>query len=48
MEPGRKRKREKWYLKLDPHFPRVSVSTDAIQRGNWAEDEVVNKYQKRE
>lgn len=44
MEPGKRRERQVWYMKLHPRFPRITVSTDPTRRGDWAEEEVMNKH----
>lgn len=43
VEPGKRRDRKAWYLKLHPHFPHITVSTDPTRKGDWVEEEVVNK-----
>lgn len=44
MEHGKRRERTVWYLKLHPHSPCITVSTDPINMGKWAEEEIKNKY----
>lgn len=44
MEPGKRQKHAAWYLKLHPRAPCVTASTDPTQRGDWTEEEIVNKY----
>lgn len=45
MEHG---KRRAMFMKLHPRSPLVTVSSDSTSMGNWPEEEVENKFKKRE
>lgn len=47
MDPVKRQERKAWYMKLHPSLPYITISTDSTSKGIWAEDEVVNKYKKR-
>lgn len=44
MEPGKTSERKAWYLKQHTHIPYITVSTDPTCRGDWGEDEVLNRH----
>lgn len=48
MKPGERKERKAWYLKIHPDSPHVTISTDSTNKGIWPEEEVVNKYRKRD
>lgn len=47
MQPGDQKKRTRWYLKLHPDSPHITISTDFKDKSDWEEDVVENKYKKR-
>lgn len=48
MNSEEPQERKLWYLQLHPNRPYITVCTDSVQNGKWAEEEVRNKYRKRE